>query len=128
MTLLKKLSKFYLWIMSALIGLLMMSWAMDREMNEDLPEEDKQIYRFMNLEGQKMEQKYHMDLVGIGVGGRVAVGLPVPSIIRFKLFTLDHRLIFGRLGKLSETDRHRVREKLKEILVLRTVFEHTCLF
>lgn len=29
-------------------------------------------------------------------------GLPVPSIIRFKMFTLDHRLILGYLGTLSE--------------------------
>src|SRR5258705_12017888 len=31
--------------------------------------------------------------------------LPVPSIIRFKIFTLDHRLILGRLGVLSTKDR-----------------------
>ncbi len=45
-------------------------------------------------------------------------GLPVPSIIRFKMFTLDHRLILDRLGKLSETDRYHVQKKLKEILSL----------
>lgn len=45
-------------------------------------------------------------------------GLPVPSVIRFKMFTLDHRLILGRLGKLSETDRHCVQQKLQEIFVL----------
>ena len=45
-------------------------------------------------------------------------GLPVPSIIRFKIFTLDHRLIIGRLGNLSATDRKNVQKKLKEILVL----------
>lgn len=43
-------------------------------------------------------------------------GLPVPSIIRFKIFTLDHRLILGRLGKLSESDKNQVRQTLKEIL------------
>ena len=31
-------------------------------------------------------------------------GLPVPSLIRLKLFTLDHRLIRGVLGQLSEKD------------------------
>ncbi|BCX81659.1 mRNA interferase MazF [Methylomarinovum caldicuralii] len=31
-------------------------------------------------------------------------GLPAPSKVRFKLFTLDHRLIDGRLGRLSERD------------------------
>ncbi len=45
-------------------------------------------------------------------------GLPVPSIIRFKMFTIDHRLILGRLGVLSEVDRQHVKEKLKEILFL----------
>lgn len=44
--------------------------------------------------------------------------LPVPSIIRFKIFTLDHRLVQGRLGKLSEEDQTQVRKKLKEILSL----------
>lgn len=47
-----------------------------------------------------------------------SAGLPVPSIIRFKIFTLDHRLILGRLGNLSEMDQHRVREKLNAILRL----------
>lgn len=45
-------------------------------------------------------------------------GLPVPSIIRFKLFTLDHRLILAQLGSLGESDQKKVYQKLKEILVL----------
>lgn len=45
-------------------------------------------------------------------------GLPVPSIIRFKIFTLDHRLVLGRLGNLAERDRHHVRKKLHEVLSL----------
>jgi mRNA interferase MazF len=45
-------------------------------------------------------------------------GLPVPSIIRFKIFTLDHRLILGRLGILSEVDKRHVQQKLKEVLFL----------
>jgi mRNA interferase MazF len=47
-----------------------------------------------------------------------AAGLPVPSIIRFKMFTLDHRLILGRLGNLSQADRSHVQKSLKEILAL----------
>lgn len=31
-------------------------------------------------------------------------GLPSPSVIRFKLFTIDHRLVVSRLGRLSERD------------------------
>lgn len=34
----------------------------------------------------------------------VATGLPAPSKVRFKLFTLDHRLVRGELGKLSAGD------------------------
>ncbi len=33
-----------------------------------------------------------------------SAGLPAPSIIRLKLFTLDHRLIIGTLGHLSAKD------------------------
>jgi len=33
-----------------------------------------------------------------------AAGLPVASVVRWKLFTLDHHLIRGVLGRLSETD------------------------
>lgn len=47
-----------------------------------------------------------------------STGLPVPSIIRFKLFTLDHRLILGHLGHLQGKDLQSVQEKLKNILVL----------
>ncbi len=38
-----------------------------------------------------------------------SAGLPAPSMVRFKLFTLDHRLVRGELGKLSEADTQRVR-------------------
>ena len=33
-----------------------------------------------------------------------AAGLPVPSVVRFKLFALDHRLVRGTLGMLSLGD------------------------
>ena len=42
-------------------------------------------------------------------------GLAVPSLIRFKLFTLDHRLILSTLGTLTERDRHQVRKNLERI-------------
>lgn len=41
-----------------------------------------------------------------------AAGLPAPSMVRFKLFTLDHRLVRGELGKLSATDSDAVRAGL----------------
>src|SRR5437762_4678935 len=39
-----------------------------------------------------------------------AAGLPAPSIVRCKLFTLDHRLVRGRLGHLAQTDRSKVQK------------------
>lgn len=41
-----------------------------------------------------------------------AAGLPAPSKVRFKLFTLDHRLVRGELGQLAASDRRRVEEAL----------------
>lgn len=31
-------------------------------------------------------------------------GLPAPSLVRMKLFTLDHRLILKKIGKLGKSD------------------------
>jgi mRNA-degrading endonuclease toxin of MazEF toxin-antitoxin module len=45
-----------------------------------------------------------------------AAGLPAPSKVRFKLFTLDHRLVRGQLGKLSPADSQSVRAGLARLL------------
>ena len=45
-----------------------------------------------------------------------AAGLPTPSMVRFKLFTLDHRLVRGQLGKLSSGDERIVRDGLAKLL------------
>lgn len=37
-----------------------------------------------------------------------AAGLPVPSVVRCKLFTLDARLIRAPLGNLANADRSRI--------------------
>jgi len=42
-------------------------------------------------------------------------GLPAPSKLRFKLFTLDNRLVRGELGKLSKSDAARVRQGMQAI-------------
>jgi mRNA interferase MazF len=47
-----------------------------------------------------------------------AAGLPAPSKVRFKLFTLDHRLVRGRLGQLAPQDQVRVLEALARLLGL----------
>lgn len=43
-------------------------------------------------------------------------GLPAPSIVRFKLFTLDHRLVRGKLGHLAEKDQANVQKALRKLL------------
>lgn len=45
----------------------------------------------------------------------VTAGLPSPSKVRFKLFTLDHRLVRGELGRLSPTDEQNVRQALAQL-------------
>lgn len=45
-----------------------------------------------------------------------AAGLPAPSKVRLKLFTLDHRLVRGELGRLAPADAARVREALDRLL------------
>lgn len=45
-----------------------------------------------------------------------AAGLPAPSRVRFKLFTLDHRLVRGQIGKLVPADADLVRAGLTALL------------
>ncbi|MGA8164318.1 MAG: type II toxin-antitoxin system PemK/MazF family toxin [Waddliaceae bacterium] len=45
-------------------------------------------------------------------------GLPCSSLIRWKLFTLDHRLILGCLGKLSARDRMKAEKQLRYLFSL----------
>jgi mRNA interferase MazF len=45
-----------------------------------------------------------------------SAGLPAPSIVRFKLFTLDHRLVRGTLGRLAEKDRAKMRKAMRLLL------------
>jgi mRNA interferase MazF len=45
-----------------------------------------------------------------------AAGLRKPCKIRFKLFTLDHRLILNVIGKLHDVDRRSVQTTLKRLL------------
>ena len=52
----------------------------------------------------------------VGVSDLKAAGLPAPSIVRFKLFTLDHRLVRGKLGRLAEKDQASVQKALQRLL------------
>lgn len=50
------------------------------------------------------------------IGDLAAAGLPAPSLVRFKLFTLDHRLMRGQLGRLATTDAANVAAALHRLL------------
>ena len=50
------------------------------------------------------------------IGDLKVAGLPAPSKIRFKLFTLDHQLVKGQIGKLSAADVKSVRNGLAALL------------
>lgn len=41
-----------------------------------------------------------------------AAGLPAPSIVRMKLFTLDHRLVIRKTGQLTAADQKKVNASL----------------
>ena len=45
-----------------------------------------------------------------------AAGLPAPSKVRFKLFTLDHRLVRDAIGRLAAADAERVDAGLTRLL------------
>ena len=45
-----------------------------------------------------------------------AAGLPQPCLVRFKLFTLDERLVSGWLGALAAADRAGVEAQLGKLL------------
>jgi mRNA interferase MazF len=52
----------------------------------------------------------------VPIADLATAGLPAPSIVRFKLFTLDHRLIRGTLGTLGDKDRARVAKAVRTLL------------
>ena len=49
-----------------------------------------------------------------------SAGLTAPSVVRMKLFTLDHRLILRKAGNLARADRRAVLDSLKHLLVAKT--------
>ncbi len=51
-----------------------------------------------------------------GIQDLAAAGLPAPSVVRMKLFTLDHRLIESVLGRLSAGDAGLVTASLRQLL------------
>ncbi len=45
-----------------------------------------------------------------------AAGLPAASVVRMKLFTLDHRFVLAKRGKLADKDRKAVSKALAALL------------
>lgn len=46
-------------------------------------------------------------------------GLPAPSVVRMKLFTLDHRFVVAKVGVLSSADRLLVNDAVDALLAIR---------
>lgn len=51
----------------------------------------------------------------IPIEGLDAAGLPAPSMVRMKLFTLDHKLILRKAGRLDPEDQRSVRAALAHL-------------
>jgi mRNA interferase MazF len=47
-----------------------------------------------------------------------AAGLKAPSIVRMKLFTLDHNLVINSIGRLGDVDQDAVKGALRDLLNL----------
>jgi len=45
-----------------------------------------------------------------------STGLSKPSLVRMKFFTLDHRLILEKIGKLSKKDQHAFGDNVKTLM------------
>jgi mRNA interferase MazF len=43
-------------------------------------------------------------------------GLPAPSVVRMKLFTIDHQIINGKIGELLNDDQKLVMKSIKTLL------------
>ena len=44
-------------------------------------------------------------------------GLPSASVVRFKIFTIDERLVLGTLGKLANADKAAIKKRVANILL-----------
>ena len=52
----------------------------------------------------------------VPIGDLTSTGLPAPSIVRIKLFALDHRFVRGKLGRLAEKDRAKMQKAMRTLL------------
>jgi hypothetical protein len=58
-----------------LIALMTISFSMEPKMDQDLPDDDKMLYGFINREGKRLGVKYHMRQSATGIGGMDKVWL-----------------------------------------------------
>lgn len=52
----------------------------------------------------------------VPISDQASAGLPAPSRVRMKLFTLDHRLVLRTAGHLDAADRKAVQKSLQALL------------
>ena len=52
----------------------------------------------------------------VAVSDLAAAGLPVPCLVRLKLFTLDHRLVLKKAGRLAAEDRAALVERWRPLV------------
>ncbi len=52
----------------------------------------------------------------VAIGNLKSAGLPAPSLVRMKLFTLDNRFIAKVIGSLSKEDRQKMKNSLLSLL------------
>ena len=64
----------------------------------------------------KDHQPWKLDIQLTGIA---EAGLRSPSIVRFKLFTLDDNLIDRKIGKLNSRDRQNVKQAINKLFDLK---------
>ncbi len=52
----------------------------------------------------------------VEIGNLESAGLPAPSVIRMKLFTLDHRMVIRACGALDPRDRIQMQKALDRLI------------
>jgi mRNA interferase MazF len=43
-------------------------------------------------------------------------GLPAPSVVRMKIFTIDHQIIREKIGELNSEDKRLIKKKLADLI------------
>ncbi|MBW1671924.1 MAG: type II toxin-antitoxin system PemK/MazF family toxin [Deltaproteobacteria bacterium] len=60
-------------------------------------------------------QKNEPWLLDCPIKNKKQSGLTAPSVVRMKLFTLDHRFILRKIGHLSKNDQSHVKQSLSQL-------------